>query len=124
MRLIARTDKAFVAAINGPATGVGLAWALCCDILLAAEDATIVPAFGKLGLLPQVGTSWALTRCLGYQGAFAYNEGPGLFGGVAIDYVWEVGEDGYTIWGGFVGSPAHFKLPPRPTDSVAGGGGR
>lgn len=40
--------------------------------MLAAEDAVIVPAFGKLGLLPEVGTSWALTRHLGYQGAFAF----------------------------------------------------
>lgn len=71
-RLIARTDKAFIAAINGPAAGVGLAWAFSCDIAIASEDAVIVPAFGRLGLLPEVGTSWALTRRLGYQGAFAY----------------------------------------------------
>jgi 2-(1,2-epoxy-1,2-dihydrophenyl)acetyl-CoA isomerase len=71
-RLIARTDKAFIAALNGPAAGVGLAWALTCDIAIASERALIVPAFGKLGLLPEVGTSWALTRALGYQGAFAY----------------------------------------------------
>jgi 2-(1,2-epoxy-1,2-dihydrophenyl)acetyl-CoA isomerase len=71
-RLIARSDTAFVAAINGPAAGVGLAWALCCDLAIASERARIVPAFGRLGLLPEVGTSWALTRRLGYQGAFAY----------------------------------------------------
>ena len=72
VRLIARTDKAFVAALNGPAAGVGLAWALTCDVAIASEDAVIVPAFGRLGLLPEVGTSWALTRALGYQGAFRY----------------------------------------------------
>ena len=72
VRLIARTDKAFVAALNGPAAGVGLAWALTCDVAIAAEEAVIVPAFGRLGLLPEVGTSWALTRALGYQGAFRY----------------------------------------------------
>lgn len=72
VRLIARTDKAFVAALNGPAAGVGLAWALTCDVAVAAEDAVLVPAFGRLGLLPEVGTSWALTRALGYQGAFRY----------------------------------------------------
>jgi 2-(1,2-epoxy-1,2-dihydrophenyl)acetyl-CoA isomerase len=71
-RLIARTDKAFIAAINGAAAGVGLAWAFSCDVAIASEDALIVPAFGRLGLLPEVGTSWALTRRLGYQGAFAY----------------------------------------------------
>jgi 2-(1,2-epoxy-1,2-dihydrophenyl)acetyl-CoA isomerase len=71
-RLIARSDTTFIAAINGAAAGVGLAWALTCDIAIASERARIVPAFGKLGLLPEVGTSWALTRHLGYQGAYAY----------------------------------------------------
>ncbi len=71
-RLIARSDTAFIAALNGPAAGVGLAWALTCDVVIASERAVIVPAFGRLGLLPEVGTSWALTRRLGYQGAFAY----------------------------------------------------
>jgi len=72
LRLIARSDTAFIAALNGPAAGVGLAWALTCDVIVASERAMIVPAFGRLGLLPEVGTSWALTRRLGYQGAFAF----------------------------------------------------
>jgi 2-(1,2-epoxy-1,2-dihydrophenyl)acetyl-CoA isomerase len=71
-RLIAGADTIFIAAINGPAAGVGLAWALTCDLAIASERAVIVPAFGRLGLLPEVGTSWALTRHLGYQGALAY----------------------------------------------------
>jgi 2-(1,2-epoxy-1,2-dihydrophenyl)acetyl-CoA isomerase len=75
VRLIARSDKAFIAAINGPAAGVGLAWALTCDLAIASERARLVPAFGRLGLLPEVGTSWAITRRLGYQGAFAYYAG-------------------------------------------------
>jgi 2-(1,2-epoxy-1,2-dihydrophenyl)acetyl-CoA isomerase len=72
VRRIARTDKAFIAAINGPAAGVGLAFALTCDLAIASKRAVLVPAFGRLGLLPEVGTSWALTRRLGYQGAFAF----------------------------------------------------
>jgi len=72
VRLIARTDKAFLAALNGPAAGVGLAFALTCDLAVASERAVLVPAFGRLGLIPEVGTSWALTRALGYQGAFAF----------------------------------------------------
>lgn len=72
LRLIARSEKLIVAALNGPAAGVGLAWALNSDVVVASEEAVIVPAFGKLGLLPEVGTSWALTRALGYQGAFAF----------------------------------------------------
>jgi hypothetical protein len=40
---------------------------------------------------------------------FFSNEGPGPFGRVALEYVWEVCEDTFTIWGGEVGSPASFK---------------
>jgi 2-(1,2-epoxy-1,2-dihydrophenyl)acetyl-CoA isomerase len=69
-RLITRTDKAFIAAVNGPAAGVGLAFALACDVMLISEQARIVPAFGRIGLVPEVGNSWALTRRLGYQRAF------------------------------------------------------
>jgi 2-(1,2-epoxy-1,2-dihydrophenyl)acetyl-CoA isomerase len=69
-RLIARTDKAFIAAVNGPAAGVGLAFALACDVLLLSERARIVPAFGRIGLVPEVGNSWQLTRRLGYQRTF------------------------------------------------------
>jgi 2-(1,2-epoxy-1,2-dihydrophenyl)acetyl-CoA isomerase len=72
VRLIARSDTAFIAALNGAAAGVALAWALSSDIVVASDRAVIVPAFGRLGLLPEVGTSWALTRRLGYQGAFAF----------------------------------------------------
>jgi len=75
VRQIAGTDKAVIAAVNGPAAGVGLAFALTCDLAIASESAVLVPAFGRLGLLPEVGTSWALTRRLGYQGAFAFFAG-------------------------------------------------
>jgi 2-(1,2-epoxy-1,2-dihydrophenyl)acetyl-CoA isomerase len=72
VRLIARSDKAFIAAVNGPAAGVGLAFALTCDLAIASRDAILVPAFGRLGLVPEVGTSWALTRALGYRRAFEF----------------------------------------------------
>ena len=40
---------------------------------------------------------------------FFGNEGPGPFGRVALEYVWEVGDGTFTIWGGEVGSRASFK---------------
>lgn len=70
VRLIAHTDKAFVAAVNGAAAGVGLAFALACDMVIASEQARLVLAFGRIGLLPEVGTSWLLTRRLGYHRTF------------------------------------------------------
>lgn len=69
-RTIVGADTAFVAAVNGAAAGVGLAFALACDVVVVSERARIVPAFGRIGLIPEVGTSWLLTRRLGYQGAF------------------------------------------------------
>ena len=69
-RLITRTDKAFVAAVGGAAAGVGLAFVLACDLILVSERARLVPAFGRIGLVPEVGTSWLLTRRLGYQRTF------------------------------------------------------
>ena len=85
-RLITRTDKAFIAAVNGAAAGVGLAFAVACDIVLLSERARIVPAFGRIGLLPEVGNSWLLTRRLGYQRAFGlFASGRHLSGAEAFE---------------------------------------
>jgi 2-(1,2-epoxy-1,2-dihydrophenyl)acetyl-CoA isomerase len=85
-RLITRTDKAFIAAVNGPAAGVGLAFALACDVLLLSEQARIVPAFGRIGLVPEVGNSWLLTRRLGYQRTFGlFASGRHLSGAEAFE---------------------------------------
>jgi 2-(1,2-epoxy-1,2-dihydrophenyl)acetyl-CoA isomerase len=67
VRLITRSDKLFVAAINGPAAGVGLAFGMACDLVIASERARLVTAFGRIGLVPEVGLGWLLTRRLGYQ---------------------------------------------------------
>jgi 2-(1,2-epoxy-1,2-dihydrophenyl)acetyl-CoA isomerase len=70
VRTIVGADKPVIAAVNGAAAGVGLAFALACDVIVASERARLVPAFGRIGLLPEVGTSWLLTRRLGYQRTF------------------------------------------------------
>jgi 2-(1,2-epoxy-1,2-dihydrophenyl)acetyl-CoA isomerase len=70
VRTIVGADKAIIAAVNGAAAGVGLAFALACDVIVVSERARIVPAFGRIGLLPEVGTSWLLNRRLGYQRTF------------------------------------------------------
>jgi 2-(1,2-epoxy-1,2-dihydrophenyl)acetyl-CoA isomerase len=72
VRLIANADQTVIAAVNGAAAGVGLAFALSSDVIIASERAVLVPAFGRIGLIPEVGTSWLLTRRLGYQRAFAF----------------------------------------------------
>lgn len=55
-----------IAAVNGAATGGGLALALACDIRLAAPEAKFNTAFVKIGLSSgDLGTSWLLTRLCG-----------------------------------------------------------
>lgn len=69
-RLITQSDTPVIAAVNGAAAGVALAWALNCDLILASERAQLVTAFGRIGLVPEVGTNWLLTRRLGHARAF------------------------------------------------------
>jgi len=69
VRLIVHSDRLFVAAINGAAAGVGLAFAMACDLVIASDRARLLTAFGRIGLVPEVGLSWLLTRRLGYHKA-------------------------------------------------------
>jgi 2-(1,2-epoxy-1,2-dihydrophenyl)acetyl-CoA isomerase len=55
--------KPVVAAVNGPAVGIGCSLALCCDLILAAESAYFLLAFVNIGLVPDGGSSvWLPTR--------------------------------------------------------------
>jgi enoyl-CoA hydratase/carnithine racemase len=58
-------DKPIVAAVNGPAAGVGLALACFCDVRLAAAGAKLTTAHGRLGLPAEFGLSWLLPRLVG-----------------------------------------------------------
>src|SRR5262245_516300 len=68
-RQITGTEKIVIAALNGHAAGVALAWALNCDLIFAADEARLATAFARIGLVPEIGTNWALTRRLGYARA-------------------------------------------------------
>ena len=54
-----------ICAVNGVAAGAGSSVALNCDIVLAAENARFIQSFAKVGLIPDTGGSWHLTRLLG-----------------------------------------------------------
>jgi len=58
-----------IAAVNGPAIGVGLDLACMCDIRIAAESAQFAESFVKLGLIPGDGGAWLLQRVVGYAQA-------------------------------------------------------
>ncbi len=65
IRLIRALEKPVVCAVNGVAAGAGANLALACDIVLAADSAKFIQAFCKIGLIPDSGGTWTLTRILG-----------------------------------------------------------
>ncbi|WP_349364933.1 MAG: 2-(1,2-epoxy-1,2-dihydrophenyl)acetyl-CoA isomerase PaaG [Roseitalea porphyridii] len=65
LRLIRSLEKPIVVAVNGVAAGAGANIALACDIVLAAKSAKFIQAFSKIGLTPDAGGSFMLTRLLG-----------------------------------------------------------
>lgn len=62
---LARLEKPVVAAVNGHAHGLGLALALACDVIYAAESAVLSAAFTRIGLSPDGCCSYLLTRTVG-----------------------------------------------------------
>lgn len=68
---IRRLEKPVVAAVNGVAAGAGANIALCCDIVVAAQSASFIQAFSKIGLIPDSGGTHTLPRLVGWQRASA-----------------------------------------------------
>ncbi len=65
-------EKPVIAAVNGACAGAGLSLAAACDIRIAADDATFVPGFIGIGLIPDAGGSWFIHRLLGFARAFEW----------------------------------------------------
>lgn len=65
-----RLPKPVVAAVNGPAVGIGLSLALACDLLMAAESAFLGLAFVNIGLMPDGGSTAFVPRAVGKARAF------------------------------------------------------
>lgn len=57
--------KPVIASVHGPAAGAGFNLALLCDFRIAAENATFIQAFVNIGLIPDTGGTFLLTRMLG-----------------------------------------------------------
>ena len=68
---ITNIEKPIVAAVNGVAAGAGANIALACDICVAAESASFIQAFSKIGLIPDSGGTYFLPRLIGRQMATA-----------------------------------------------------
>ena len=68
---IRKLEKPVVAAVNGVAAGAGANIALCCDIVVAAQSASFLQAFSKIGLIPDSSGTFFLPRLIGWQKASA-----------------------------------------------------
>lgn len=65
-------EKPVLASVNGPAAGAGLSLACACDLRIAGESATFVPAFISIGLVPDSGSTYFVRRLLGTARAFEW----------------------------------------------------
>jgi 2-(1,2-epoxy-1,2-dihydrophenyl)acetyl-CoA isomerase len=69
IRAIRACPKPVIAALNGTAAGAGLSLALACDLRLAAAGAQLIVVFVRVGLVPDAGSLFFLTRMLGLSKA-------------------------------------------------------
>jgi 2-(1,2-epoxy-1,2-dihydrophenyl)acetyl-CoA isomerase len=69
IRAITEAPVPVIAAVNGVAAGAGANLALACDLVIAAESATFIQAFARIGLIPDAGGTSFLPRRVGLQRA-------------------------------------------------------
>jgi len=72
IRAIRALEKPVIAAVNGVAAGAGVSLASACDLRLAADTANFIPAFINIGLIPDSGGSYFVTRLIGAARAFEW----------------------------------------------------
>ena len=64
------TGKPVIAAVGGSAAGIGMSFALACDLVLMSEAAFLLAPFTTISLVPDGGLNWMLVQQIGYQRAF------------------------------------------------------
>ncbi len=67
---IEQLPKPVIAAVPGFAAGIGLSYALHCDLVVMADDAFLLSPFTTISLVPDGGANWQLVRQLGYHRAY------------------------------------------------------
>jgi len=72
VRAIRALEKPVIAAINGACAGAGLSLACACDVRVASSEASFVPGFIGIGLVPDAGGTWFIHRLLGFSRAFEW----------------------------------------------------
>ncbi|MEO8243590.1 MAG: enoyl-CoA hydratase-related protein [bacterium] len=85
-----------IAAVNGAAAGAGAGLALACDVVIAAESASFIQAFTRIGLVPDAGGSYWLPRQIGLaraMGAMLFAERIGAKQAADWGMIWEAVPD-------------------------------
>jgi 2-(1,2-epoxy-1,2-dihydrophenyl)acetyl-CoA isomerase len=72
VRLIRHMKPPVIAGVQGAVAGGGLGLALACDVVIAAENASFVPAYTRIGTSPDGGTTWSITQLIGQRRALAW----------------------------------------------------
>jgi 2-(1,2-epoxy-1,2-dihydrophenyl)acetyl-CoA isomerase len=70
IRAMRNLSKPIICRLNGVAAGAGCSLALACDIIVAAEQATLIEVFVNIGLVPDSGSTYFLPRLVGMAKAF------------------------------------------------------
>ena len=65
MRILHAIEKPVIAAVRGPAGGIGMSIALCCDMVIASETTRFSQIFRRIGLAPDGGAIWLLNHRIG-----------------------------------------------------------
>jgi len=72
VRLIRRMKPPVIVGVQGAVAGGGLGLALACDLVVAADNATFVPAYLRIGTSPDGGTTWSITQLIGQRRALEW----------------------------------------------------
>jgi 2-(1,2-epoxy-1,2-dihydrophenyl)acetyl-CoA isomerase len=107
IRAIRELEKPVLAAVNGPCAGAGLSLACACDVRIASSDATFVPGFIGIGLVPDAGGSWFVHRLLGFSRAFEWMVSNR-----------RLGADEALVWG-LVSEAVHAERFPKRVEELA-----
>jgi len=70
LECIATMPQPVIAAVNGSAAGIGMSYALGCDLLIMGDNAFLLSPFTTISLVPDGGLNWLLVHQLGYRRAF------------------------------------------------------